>query len=86
MIDDKDKQLMELLEHDMDDTSKLLDRGYDTHAICAAKLKNCLMIYRTTLKQEEYESLLKCVMESAYDVPDLKDYKHLLAEKHIGLH
>lgn len=86
MMDKEDKQLMELLEHDIADTAKLLDQGYTAHAICAAKLKNCLMIYRTTLEPADYESFLHVVMESALDVPDLNDYKHLLNEKDLGLH
>lgn len=86
MMDKQDKQLMELLEHDIADTAKLLDQGYDAHAICAAKLKNCLMIYRTTLEHHEYENFVKFIMESAFDVPDLKDFKHSLNEKDLGLH
>jgi hypothetical protein len=86
MMDKQDKQLMELLEHDIADTAKLLDQGYTAHAICAAKLKNCLMIYRTTLGPGEYEKFLHYVMENALDVPDLKDFKHSLNEKDLGLH
>lgn len=85
-MDDTDKELMDLLEHDIADTAMLLDKGYTAHAICAAKLKNCLMIYRTTLGPEEYENFLHVVMESAREVPDLNDYKHLLNEKDLGLH
>lgn len=86
MMDQEDKQLMDLLEHDIADTAKLLDRGYDAHAICAAKLKNCLMIYRTTLGPGEYEAFLQVVMQNALSVPDLKEYKNLLSEKDLGLH
>jgi len=86
MSDDSDKKLMELLEHDIADTAELLDQGYEAFAICAAKMKNCLMIYRTTLKQDEYKNLLELVMESAFDVPNLNEYKHLLSKKDIGLH
>lgn len=85
-MDDMDKQLMELLEHDVVDTANLLNQGYTAHAICAAKLKNCLMIYRSTLEPADYEHFLQVIIESAREVPDLNEYKHLLSGKDLGLH
>ena len=85
-MDKQDKQLMELLEHDIADTAKLLDQGYDAHAICAAKLRNVLMIYKTTLPPDEYASMIQCIVAESDNVPDLKDYAGLMNIPSMGVH
>jgi hypothetical protein len=80
-----DKSIAYILEHDIRDTARLLDEGHDPYAICAAKLRNVLMIYKTTLSSNEYKSMMEYVMTNLDDVPDLKDYAGL-TNKVKGMH
>ena len=83
---DSDESIKRVLEHDIADTMKLLAEGYEPYIICAAKLRNVLMIYKTTLPPDEYASMIQCIVTESDNVPDLKDYAGLMNIPNMGVH
>lgn len=83
---DFDESLVYVIEHDIADTVHLLNEGHDPFVICAAKLKNVLMIYKTTLSADEYTKLIEFIVAQSDNVPDLKDPLGLLNKLSTGLH
>lgn len=82
---DSDESILYVLEHDIADTANLLDAGHDVNAICAAKLRNVLMIYKTTLSDSDFKNMMEYVMSALDDVPNLKDYAKQINSK-LGMH
>jgi len=82
---DSDQSILYILEHDIADTAKLLDAGHDVNAICAAKLRNVLMIYKTTMSENDFKELMDYVMSALDDVPNLKDFSKQINSK-LGMH
>lgn len=82
---DSDESIIYVLQHDINDTANLVTAGHDINAICAAKLRNVLMIYRTTMSDSDYKNLMAYVMSSLDSVPNLKDFANQIVSK-SGLH
>lgn len=81
-----DESIAYVLQHDIADTMQLLSDGHEPLVICAAKLRNVLMIYKTTLPPDEYTSMIQCIVAESDNVPDLKDYAGLMNISSMGVH
>lgn len=81
-----DESIAYILQRDIADTMQLLAEGHEPFAICAAKLRNVLMIYKTTLPPEGYASMIQCIVAESDNVPDLKDYAGLMNIPSTGVH
>lgn len=81
-----DESIKHVLEEDMAHIIQLLTDGHEPLVICAAKLRNVLMIYKTTLPPDEYTSMIQCIVAESDNVPDLKDYAGLMNIPSMGVH
>lgn len=81
-----DESIKHVLEEDMAHIIQLLTDGHEPLVICAAKLRNVLMIYKTTLPPDDYTSMIQCIVAESDNVPDLKDYAGLMNIPSMGVH
>lgn len=81
-----DESIAYILQRDITDTMQLLAEGHEPFAICAAKLRNVLMIYKTTLPPDQYKDIIEYIVAESDNVPDLKDYAGLMNIPSMGVH
>lgn len=81
-----DESIKHVLEEDMAHIIQLLTDGHEPLVICAAKLRNVLMIYKTALPPDEYAGMIQYIATESDNVPDLKDYARLMNIPSTGVH
>jgi hypothetical protein len=56
-------------------TNKFMDDGFSPHACAAIMTKLAMMIYKTTLDAEDYNSMINSIADSRNMIKSFTDYR-----------
>jgi hypothetical protein len=70
-----DDELMAIEMSYMMLTNKFMDDGFSPHACAAIMTKLAMMIYKTTLDAEDYNSMINSIADSRNMIKSFTDYR-----------